>query len=125
MYAVKVVLLFPSAPASPGPPGPPADVPGDRRLEAIARYTRLAPQPGIAHVSLVRWGTRLVGMTFVDAPGPGEALVRARGGWNRWLSLPGLLPGWVVDTCEADLYLRGHRPLRPPAHDWHDDAMSP
>ncbi|MGP4051733.1 hypothetical protein [Streptomyces sp. 2A115] len=105
MYAVKVVLQPPPGPVSPEDPGPPAVMPSDRRLDAIAQYTRIAPQPGIAHVTLARWGVRLVGMTFVEAASPDEALLRARYGWDRWLSLPGLLPGWVLRDCRADRYL--------------------
>ncbi|GAB2844452.1 hypothetical protein GCM10027074_08980 [Streptomyces deserti] len=114
MYAVKVVLLPSPEPAVPDGPGPPAGMPGDRQLDAIAHCTRTAPQPGIAHVSMARWGSRLVGMTFVEAATLDDALTRARGGWNRWLSLPGLLPGWVLGECEPDRYLSGRRPVRPP-----------
>ncbi|WP_105975262.1 hypothetical protein [Streptomyces geranii] len=105
MYAVKVVLLpSPDTGFSDGP-GPPSAMPGDQRLDVIAEYTRIAPQPGIAHVTLTRWGGRLVGMTFVEAAGLDEAVTRARSGWSRWLSLPGLLPGWALGECRADRYL--------------------
>ncbi|MGW0826396.1 hypothetical protein [Streptomyces sp. NPDC002845] len=130
MYAVKVVLQ-PSPDAvftdGPGPPPllnarevPPAAMPSDRRLDEIARYTRIAPQPGIAHVTLARWGAHLVGMTFVEAPNLDEALLRAQYGWDRWLSLPGLLPDWVLGDCRADPYLSAggylslHGSVRPP-----------
>ncbi|MFI7503399.1 hypothetical protein ACIBVL_34005 [Streptomyces sp. NPDC049687] len=104
MYAVKVVLLSPPASEEPAPP---AIMPSDRRLDAIAQYTRAAPRPGIAHVTLARWGRRLVGMTFVEAASLDEALERARDGWEWWLSLPGLLPDWVLGDCRPDRYLTG------------------
>ncbi|GAQ56610.1 hypothetical protein [Streptomyces acidiscabies] len=97
MYAVKVVLL-PSAPVA---------MPSDQRLHAVAETTRAAPQPGIAHVSLARWGRRLVGMTFVEAGSLDEALDRARDGWADWLSVPGLLPDWELGDCRPDRYLYG------------------
>lgn len=105
VYAVKVVLHPSPDPAFPDGPGPPATMPSDRRLDAIARYTRIAPQPGVAHVTLIRWGACLVGMTFVEAASLDEALLRARYGWDRWLNLPGLLPDWLLGDCQADRYL--------------------
>ncbi|MCK8431612.1 hypothetical protein G3I77_00830 [Streptomyces sp. D2-8] len=124
MYAVKVVLLPSPEPVGSDGPDPPVGMPGDRRLGEIADRARIDPQPGIAHVSLARWGGRLVGMTFVEAADLDEAVLRARSGWDRWLNLPGLLPGWVLGDCMADRYLTaGHR--APPApRGWHDGAMS-
>lgn len=105
MYAVKVVLLPSPDTAFRGGPGPPSEMPDDQRLDAVAQCTRTAPQPGIAHVTLTRWGRRLVGMTFVEADGLDDAVKWARSGWNRWLSLPGLLPGWALGECRPDRYL--------------------
>ncbi|MFI8187463.1 hypothetical protein ACIF8T_01405 [Streptomyces sp. NPDC085946] len=124
MYAVKVVLLPSPDPAVPDGPDPPAGMPGDRWLGEIADRTRTDPQPGIAHVSMARWGSRLVSMTFVEAATLDEALIRARTGWARWLSLPGLLSGWVLGDCAPDRYLSSGRQETPPARVWHDDAMS-
>ncbi|MEU6376557.1 hypothetical protein [Streptomyces sp. NPDC046909] len=117
MYAVKVILLPSPDPAFPDAPGPPSDMPGDQRLDAIAQHTRTVPQPGIAHVSLARWGRSLIAMTFVEAGGPEEAMARARHGWNRWLG-SGLLPDWVIGGCRPDRYLSG------PTYSWHETAMS-
>ncbi|MER5430519.1 hypothetical protein [Streptomyces sp. NPDC002588] len=111
MYAVKVVLHSPTTPDGPGPPALPLS---DQRLDAVARYTRTAPRPGIAHVTLARWGRRLVGMTFVEAASLDEALDRARDGWEWWLSLPGLLPDWVLGDCRPDRYLSGMTMPCPP-----------
>ena len=117
MYAVKVVLLPSPDPAFPDAPSPPSAMPSDQRLDAIAQCTRTVPQPGIAHVSLARWGRRLIGMTFVEAASLDEAVTRARYGWNRWLG-SGLLPDWVIGDCRPDRYLSG------PTYSWQETAMS-
>lgn len=114
MYAVKVVLQSRHRPDATGGPGPPVVMPTDQRLDAVAQCARAAPRPGIAHVTLTRWGWGLVGMTFVEAASLDEALARARDGWEWWLSLPGLLPDWVLGDCRPDRYLNaGPLPVPP------------
>ncbi|MFF5366280.1 hypothetical protein [Streptomyces sp. NPDC013187] len=114
MYAVKVLLRPSPWPAAPEIPGLPVVMPGDRELSELAEQRRTDPQPGIVHVALAHWGGRLVGMTFVEATDLDEALFLARHAWDRWLSRPGALPGWVMEGCEADRYLNARRREPPP-----------
>ena len=106
MHAVKVVLLPPPATPSAQLPLPRRGA-GDRDtdLDAVLRYLRGTPRPGIAHVSLARSGSHLVAMTFVEAGSLTEALRLADAGWREWLDGRTPLAGWSVAGRAPDPYL--------------------